>query len=262
MDCHFKIEKNQLTILIDINYKRQKRMKASACSNLGNRITEFVSAAPCCVKMKYSFKNRFLPILLLLFVVSDVNGFFSTHGLRGIIKHVNKASNVMPQNPIQGPVTLNITEEEATKALLRKQSDAVQPMSLNLVQANVTTEKPAETTTPQPSPFDVPGFIPGQFLDEEGSAKLAEEPPVSDVFADFVEMIKRHMTDFWIVCILNGLIIVLTIFLLALCATALILTFTLQQEAGRPVREKKREKPAKPIEQEYPVQYDESVKED
>jgi hypothetical protein len=70
-------------------------------------------------------------ILLLLFVVNDVNG------LRGTIKHVNKSSNEMPPNPIQGPVTLNNTEEdedeEATKALLRKQ-----PISLNLVQANVT----------------------------------------------------------------------------------------------------------------------------
>jgi hypothetical protein len=68
-------------------------------------------------------------ILLLLFVANDVNG------LRGTIKHVNKSSNEMPPNPIQGPVTLNNTEEdeEATKALLRKQ-----PISLNLVQANVT----------------------------------------------------------------------------------------------------------------------------
>jgi hypothetical protein len=132
-------------------------------------------------------------ILLLLFVVNDVNGFFSTHGLRGTIKHVNKSSNEMPHNPIQGPVTLNITEkdEEATKAFLRKQSDAVQPIFLNLVQANVTTG----TTTLQLSPCDIPGFIPGQFLDQEGSAKLADEPPCSPILLK--RLIGRWLITEW-----------------------------------------------------------------
>ena len=236
--------------------------------------------------MKSPFKSRFLPILLFLLIANDANCFFSTHGLRGIINYVNTASNVMPKNPVQEPITLNITEEEATKELLRKQQhDVVQPIYIRMVQANgttdkpeVTTEKPTETTTLQSFPFDDPAFIPGQFLDGEGSAKLADVPPVSDLLTDFVGMISGQMTDVWIACIVISGGILFSIFLIALFATTVVLTFSLSQATSRPLKSIKKEtsrkpekpksqKPAKPnkfapVEQEYPVEVDEPVEEE
>ena len=153
-----------------------------------------------------------------------------------------------------------------------------------MVQANgttdkpkeVTTEKPTETTSLQSFPFDDPAFIPGQFLDGEGSAKLADVPPVLDLLTDFVGMISGRMTDVWIACIVISGGILFSIFLIALFATKVVLTFSLSQAASRPLKSIKKEtsrKPVKPksqkpahkmgsVELECPVEVDEPVEEE
>ena len=187
-------------------------------------------------------------LLALLMQATFCSAFFSTHGLRSVIQSANRVGDAILKDPMQLPISLNISEEDAINELTNTPMQLPRIISFQADTNTSSTEKPEETTTTTMSPFDDPNFIPGDFLDSQGSARFVPEPPVFDLLADVVKMISEQTTDTWMVVIIVifGNIIFL-IFGLSLVATITILTFSQYQDAVFPLNRSKKGKPtAKP----------------
>jgi hypothetical protein len=177
-------------------------------------------------------KNLFILFLIGLAIRPSL-GFFSTHGLKTIIQNANRAGKNLTDQSLQLPISLNISDEEATKELL---AGSVLKAALFL-QGNSTPEV-NETATK--SPFDDPAFIPGNFLDSEGNAKFLQEAPVDEVMMKFVKMITSDVSDeAWRFFLLLLGTAVMAIIFLCLAATLIISSGSLYQTAYFPMKKLK-----------------------
>jgi hypothetical protein len=160
-------------------------------------------------------------------------GFFSTHGLKKIIRDANRAGKNLTDQSLHLPILLNISDEDATKELLAGSALKVAVF----LQGNSTPEV-NETTTK--SPFDDPAFIPGNFLDSEGNAKFLQEAPVDEVMMKFVKMITSDVSDeAWRFFLLLLGTVVMAIIFLCLAATLIISSGSLYQTAYFPMKKLK-----------------------
>ena len=123
------------------------------------------------------------------------SAFFSSHGFRSVIQSVSGVGDAILKDPMQLPISLNISEENAINELTNTPMQLHRIISFQADTSTSSTEKPEDATTTAKSPFDDPNFIPGDFLNSQGSAKFIPEPPVIDLLADVVKMISEQTTD-------------------------------------------------------------------
>ena len=124
----------------------------------------------------FKFSLNMLKLLLVfmhLLAVAD-SIFISSHGLRNIIRKANRAGKNYPDQPIQSPIQLNISDEDATKKILAGETKRRMSSPATNTTAN-STAAPTESTSK--SPFDEPLFVPGDFLDSDGNKKFSPEIP-------------------------------------------------------------------------------------
>lgn len=122
--------------------------------------------------------------LLLILGIRECSGCISVNGLRNVIRKANRAGRNFPDRPIQSPIYLNLSDDEATSDLLSRKPS----LKIMTLQSNVTTPSTTSNSTVSASPFDDPLFVPGDFLDSEGKTKFASEVPIEDLMSKFVQI--------------------------------------------------------------------------
>jgi hypothetical protein len=173
-------------------------------------------------------------LLLLLLGIRESSGCISAPSLRGVIRKANRVGRNFPERPIQSPIYLNISDDEATSKLLQgKPSFLMMPRQGNVTSTNQTA--PAKTTN-STSPFDDPLFVPGDFLDSEGKAKFASEIPIEDLMSKFVRITTDDISNYaWKIVLLLLLQIGIIVAFIILSAKVLSAMF-LYKKAKAPLK--------------------------
>lgn len=178
-------------------------------------------------------------LLLLLLAIRETSSCLSAPSLRNVIRKANRVGKNFPERPLQSPIYLNISDDEATSKLVAvKPSFQMMPLQSDVNATNQTT--PA-TTTNSTSPFDDPTFVPGDFLDSEGKAKFASEIPIEDLMSKFVRITTDDISRYaWKIVLLLLLQIGLIVAFIVLSVKVLS-AMSLYKTAKAPL--KKQEKP-------------------
>ena len=175
---------------------------------------------------------KLLLVFMLLLAVAD-SIFISSHGLRNIIRKANRAGKNFPEQPLQSPIQLNISDEDAAKKILAGETKRRMSSPATNTTAN-STAAPTESTSK--SPFDEPLFVPGDFLDSDGSQKFSPEIPAKDGMAKFAKVISDNFSEQgWKLFLLLLLQMFVSIVFLILGAKVLSSTLSLSNSASRTV---------------------------
>jgi len=115
-------------------------------------------------------------ILTIFFLTTSIlpaDSCLSAHGMRSVIRHFNKIGNHSGSGPLNVPVPIQVSENEATLALMAETEKSKRWRHLAQMEGNTTTSVNVTSNDNSTAyPFDDPNFIPGQFLDLDGSPKV------------------------------------------------------------------------------------------